>query len=188
MADAQVLTREGIRVRLRPVEDEDLDELVDQADDEGITRWTDLPHPYTREHAATFIALAAEQRRLGESYHLVIADIDTDELLGMAALTAVDLESQNAEVGIWLGRDHWGEGLAIEAFDLLLEIAYDRLGLTKLYGVVLEGNESSLTLLKRFGFHEEGRLRWHTRRDGQWMDKVFLGLLREEYERRTGKA
>jgi len=188
VASVEELTREGIRLSLRPIEDEDLDELVEQADDEGISRWTDLPHPYTREHAATFIALAAEQRRLGESYHLAIADVDTDELLGMAALTDVDRESRNAEVGVWLGREHWGEGLAIEAFDLLLEIAYERIGLTKLYGVVLEGNESSLNLLQRFGFHEEGRLRWHTRRDGQWMDKVFLGLLREEWERRTGKA
>lgn len=188
MVDRETVTREGIRIRLRPIEDEDLDELVEQADDPGISRWTELPHPYTREHGAHFIALASEERRLDQSFHLAVCDVDTDELLGMAALMDVDLVSENAEVAIWLGRDHWGEGLAMEAFDLLLEIAFERLSLTKLYGTVLEGNEASVKLFQRFGFTEEGRLRWHTKRDDAWMDKIFYGLLREEWERRTGRS
>lgn len=188
MVQATTVTREGIRIRLRPVEEEDLDTLVEKADDEGISRWTDLPHPYTREHGAHFIVLAEEERRLDQSFHLAICDVDTDELLGMTALSDVDLESRNAEVGIWLAREHWGEGLAIEAFDLLLEIAFERLDLTKLYGIALEGNEASIQLMERFGFQEEGRLRWHTKRDEDWMDKVFYGLLREEWERRVGRA
>lgn len=187
MAEPETLTREGIRVRLRPVEDADLDRLVELADDEGISRWTDLPHPYTRDHGAKVIALAHEERRLDQSYHLAVADLDTDELVGMAALMEVDFTSANAEVAIWMGRPHWGEGLAIEAFDLLLEVAYERLDMTKLYGTVLEGNEASIQLFKRFGFTEEGRLRWHTKRGEDWMDKIFYGLLREEWERRTGR-
>lgn len=188
VVQAKTVTREGIRIRLRPIQDDDLDQLVENANDEGIAQWTDLPYPYTREHGAHVIALAEEERYLDRSFHLAICDVDTDELMGMAALMDVDLESQNAEVAIWLGRDHWGEGLAIEAFDLLLEIAFERLDLTKLYGIVLEGNEASRDLMERFGFHEEGRLRWHTKRDGTWMDKIFYGLLREEWERRTGRG
>lgn len=184
----KALTREGARIRLRPVRDEDLDDLVAAADDEAIARWTDLPHPYEREHGAHFIALASEEARMDKSYHLAIATLSEDRLVGMAALSNVDLESHNAEVGIWLGRETWGEGVALEAFDLLLEIAFDRLELTKLYGIVLEGNEASIDLFKRYGFHEEGRLRWHTRRDDEWMDKIFFGLLREEWERRTGRT
>jgi RimJ/RimL family protein N-acetyltransferase len=188
VVQAKALRREGERVRLRPVQDGDLEDLVDAADDEAIARWTDLPHPYSREHGARFIALAEEEARVGKSFHLAIATIEADRLVGMAALSDVDLESHNAEIGIWLGREMWGEGVAFEAFDLLLEIAFDRLDLTKLYGVVLEGNKASIDLFKRYGFHEEGRLRWHTRRRGDWMDKIFFGLLREEWERRTGRA
>ncbi len=188
MVEPKAVTREGIRIRLRPVQDEDLDELVPLANDEGVSRWTELPHPYTRGHAAKVIALAREELRVGESVHLAVCDVESDALMGMAALANVDMESRNAEVGIWLGRPYWGSGLAIEAFDLLLEIAFERLDLTKLYGIVLEGNEASVKLLERFGFHEEGRLRWHTKRDETWMDKIFYGLLREEWERRIGRA
>lgn len=188
MVDVSELSRGGERVRLRPVEDGDLDDLVTAADDPEIARWTDLPHPYSREHGAQFIALAQEEARVDKSFHMAIATIDEDRLVGMAALSNVDLESRNAEIGIWLGREMWGEGVAFEAFDLLLEIAFDRLELTKLYGVVLEGNEASIDLFKRYGFHEEGRLRWHTLREGEWMDKIFFGFLREEWERRTGRA
>lgn len=188
MVDESKVAREGIRVRLRPVQDDDLDALVPLANDEGVARWTDLPHPYTRGHAAKVIALAHEELRLGQSAFLAVCDVDSDELMGMTSLSNLDLESKNAEVGIWLGRPYWGNGLAMEAFDLLLEIAFQRLDLTKLYGVVLEGNEASVNLLERFGFHEEGRLRWHTKRDGTWMDKIFYGLLREEWERRIGRG
>lgn len=188
MVEPETVTREGIRIQLRPVRDDDLDDLVDLANDEGVSRWTELPHPYTRGHAAKVISLAHEELRLGESIHLAVCGVDSDAFMGMAALSDVDMESQNAEVGIWLGRPYWGNGLAIEAFDLLLEIAYERLDLTKLYGVVLEGNEASVKLLERFGFQEEGRLRWHTKRDDRWMDKIFYGLLREEWEQRTGRA
>lgn len=188
MVQAKALTREGERVRLRPVRDSDLDDLVEAADDPEIARWTDLPHPYSREHGAQFIALASEEARMDKSFHLAIATIDEDRLVGMAALSDVDLESHNAEIGIWVGREVWGEGIAFEAFDLMLEIAFDKLGLTKLYGVVLEGNKASIQLFERYGFHEEGRLRWHTHRDDEWMDKIFFGFLREEWERRTGRA
>lgn len=188
MVDERTVTREGIRVRLRPVRDDDLDELVPLANDEGVARWTDLPHPYERGHAAKVIALAHEELRLGQSAYLAVCDVDSDELMGMTSLANLDLESKNGEVGIWLGRPYWGNGLAMEAFDLLLEIAYQRLDLTKLFGVVLEGNEASVNLFERFGFQEEGRLRWHTKRDEAWMDKIFYGLLREEWERRVGRG
>ncbi len=187
-ADEKALTRESERIRLRPIQDGDLDRLVEKANDERISQFTDLPYPYERDHAATVISLAREERRLGKSYHLAIASLDDDALVGMAGLVSVDQESQNAEVGFWVSPDHWGKGLAFEAVDLLLEIAYEGLDLTKLYGVVLEGNEASIELLERLRFTEEGRLRWHTKRGDRWMDKIFYGLLREEWERRTGRA
>lgn len=175
---------EGGRIRLRAPKDGDLQRLVEVADDPEIARWTHVPHPYTRENAANFLAYAQEKLRLGREFHLAIVDKDTDELIGMIALNDLDIESERAEVGYWVARDRWGQGIASEALQLVLEAAFERLGLTRIYAFVLEGNTASIKMLERFGFNEEGRLRWHTKRGGTWMDKIWYGLLREEWEAR----
>ena len=178
------LTIDGGRVRLRPVRDSDLDALVEQANDAEIARWTGLPHPYEREHAAHFIAHAGEALRLDTEYHLAIECLEDGALIGMINLREIDHEGENAEVGFWVGAERRGHGIASEAVVLVHELAFDRLDLARLYAFVLDGNKGSINLLERMGYHEEGRLRWHTRRDGRWMDKVWYGILREEWEAR----
>ncbi|MDX1611925.1 MAG: GNAT family N-acetyltransferase [Candidatus Thermoplasmatota archaeon] len=182
------LPLEGERVDLRGLRDEDLDALVAAANHDEIARWTHLPHPYTREHAANFIAYAQEKLRLGREFHLAIVERESNQLIGMVGLTDIDAESERAEVAYWLAPESWGRGLASEALFLATEAAFTHMGLTRLYAFVLDGNTASIRMLERFGFHEEGRLRWHTKRDGRWMDKVWFGLLREEWNRRTGSA
>lgn len=179
---------EGGRLRLRGLRDADMDELVEMADDPEIARWTHVPHPYTRENAAAFIPYAKEKQRLGREFHLVMEDTESRRMLGMIALTDIDIESERAEVGYWVAEHARGRGIASEALALLLEAAFEQLGLTRIYAFVLEGNVGSVKLLERIGFHEEGRLRWHTKRDGRWMDKIWYGLLREEWETRFGRG
>lgn len=179
---------EGERVRLRPPRPNDLDALVEAAGSAEVAAYTGLPHPYTREHGAEVLTLAMDRMARGQAYHFAVADIGSDRLLGMVALSNLDHESEHAEIMIWVGREHWGEGRATEAFVLAIEVAFETLGLTRLWAFVLEGNAASVRLMERLGFREEGRLRWHTRRDGAWMDKVWFGLLREEWEARTGRA
>lgn len=42
-------------LRLRPMEERDLDAVVATCQDEQTVRWTTVPHPYHREHAEGFL-------------------------------------------------------------------------------------------------------------------------------------
>jgi RimJ/RimL family protein N-acetyltransferase len=52
------------------------------------------------------------------------------------------------EIGYWIGREHWGSGIASRALTLFLEIEPIR----PLYAIVAEHNSASLRVLEKCGF------------------------------------
>jgi len=56
-------------------------------------------------------------------------------------------------------KEFWGRGYAFEAWSLLLEYAFEVLGLRKIIAGAVVGNVPSMVVLKKLGFKVEGRLR-----------------------------
>jgi putative acetyltransferase len=58
-----------------------------------------------------------------------------------------------------------------------VDLADNWLNLTRLELEVYADNEAAIHLYKRFGFEEEGHLRQHAFRDGQYVDSIVMGRL-----------
>ena len=86
----------------------------------------------------------------------------------------------NAEVVGYLDPEHWGNGYATAAAELLVGYAFDTLGLDRLYAHAQASNSASRAVLERVGFHEEGRLREHAYVRGERVDVLVYGLLADE--------
>ena len=56
------------------------------------------------------------------------------------------------EVGYWLGREFWGQGIATRALELFLELVQTR----PLYAHVAQHNQGSLRVLQKCGFEISG--------------------------------
>ena len=56
-------------------------------------------------------------------------------------------------------KEFWGRGYAFEAWSLLLEYAFEVLGLRKIIAGAVVGNVPSMVVLEKLGFQVEGRLR-----------------------------
>ena len=56
------------------------------------------------------------------------------------------------EVGYWVGRAHWGRGIATRALRLMLQ----RIPTRPLYAHVAVGNAGSIRVLEKCGFRREG--------------------------------
>ncbi|MBO3800009.1 MAG: GNAT family N-acetyltransferase [Candidatus Brockarchaeota archaeon] len=54
----------------------------------------------------------------------------------------VDRKNQNAEVGYWLARKYWGQGLA-KALRLVLDLGFERLKMRKTYARGMHPNARS---------------------------------------------
>lgn len=68
---------------------------------------------------------------------------------GASKLTTSDKE---AELGYWLGRDYWGQGLVPEAIRKLLCHAFETLKLETVWCGYFEGNEQSRRAKEKCGF------------------------------------
>jgi RimJ/RimL family protein N-acetyltransferase len=83
-------------------------------------------------------------------------------------------------------RDRRGNGHGSEAGRLLLDLAFNYLGLHRVAIGVVGFNERALSFWRRLGFREEGRQRDGYFHDGAFHDFVMMSVLEEEW--RSGDA
>lgn len=65
---------------------------------------------------------------------------------------------------------------------MLLRYAFHELNLHRLSLDVIASNQPAISLYRKLGFQEEGRLRERVLRDGQAVDLIYMGLLCRDWE------
>lgn len=141
------------RLTLRPPRRSDASRIAALADDIDIARMTTrLPHPYSREDAETFLA---HIERSGAETVFVI-DCAPDGPVGMIGFSPVD--GLGPEVGYWLGRAYWGQGLATEAARAALAWARDSWRRRVVVSGHFADNPASGRVLVKAGFLYTGQI------------------------------
>lgn len=130
---------------------EDADALVAACQDPEIPRWTNVPSPYTHEHAVQYIN--REDPRI-----LNFLGFEDDRLVGSFSILEIDLDAEYGEVGYWVAKEARGRGVATAAVERLKLVA-DQLGITRLELLAHKDNAGSRGVARRAGFHETGELR-----------------------------
>ena len=82
---------------------------------------------------------------------------ENGEIVGVAGITygatgRKFLKEDEAEIGYWIGVPYWGQGLAPEAVDRLLERCFEELGINAVWCGYYEGNEKSRRVQEKCGF------------------------------------
>lgn len=111
-----------------------------------------VPFPYREELAREWIASAGAQIDAGEAFHLAITQ--EAALVGCIGLTLK--RGALPELGYWIGRKFWNQGLAREAAEGLLAWAEAHLGITEIEASALTENLASQAVLRHLGFVEQG--------------------------------
>lgn len=86
---------------------------------------------------------------------------ESGELIGEVGLYDIDWLARTAESGSWIYKPEYrGSGFGTEAKHLLLEYAFDRLGLNMIWSWVKARNPRSQAALRKQGYRDAGRLNW----------------------------
>lgn len=136
-----------MRVRLRPVEDGDLDRLFAFERDPAAVEMAAFtrPNPSDRE------AFDAHYRRIRADPDVTLCAIESD---GVLVGTIGSFTRDGArEVTYWIDPALWGQGLASAALQALLEVEHTR----PLFARVAEHNIASRKVLTHAGFVEIDR-------------------------------
>ena len=167
---------QGDRVLLRPMEKADTDDVLRMRSVPDVLAQLFSDEPPTREgHLRWLEQIQVE----GTRQEFMIVERTAGRSIGTVGLNRIDPKHRRAEFGILIGdAEARGKGLAFEAGRLLLEYAFNKLGLHRVYLHAFPDNESALHLYRKLGFIQEGLLRHHVLKNGQHRDVVVMACLR----------
>lgn len=184
MTDFTGFTAETERLRLRTYTDDDFDAFFDLHRREDVARY--LPwHP--RDEQAAREALARHQRLTVEvddqGVTLAAFDKATERLVGDFVLILRSVEHRRGEVGYVLHPDFAGRGLATEGARVMLDIAFEKLGLRRVIGRIDARNQASARVLTKLGLRHEAHLVQNELFKGEWTDEDDFAILHDEWQR-----
>ncbi|HET7415771.1 MAG TPA: GNAT family protein [Arthrobacter sp.] len=145
-------------ISLRRLRVDDAEAFAALSTDAEAIRWSNSRRDFSAADAALFIASeVAEGWRTGKTLRWAVADASSDQLLGTIALHRV--HAAGAELGIKMSPAARGHGHAHRAVELVLDSAFEDLGLSVLHWYAKVGNWASRKLAHRAGFVLEGTVR-----------------------------
>jgi RimJ/RimL family protein N-acetyltransferase len=121
--------------------------------------------------------IAEAKRTPRDGYTLAVVERATGVVVGSAALGIDSRAHRRAELGYILRRDRWGRGYATEAAGLLVDFAFDRLGMNRVWAVCDPENPGSTRVLEKCGLMCEGRLRQDLLVHGLWRDSLLYSVI-----------
>lgn len=142
----------------------------------AIREWMFTDHVITREEHSSFVQGLKEDNK---SYYWVVKN-KANEYSGVIYLNRIDVKSRNAYLGIYVNpcEEKKGEGRVM--MDALIRFAFNVLHFHTLKAEVIEGNVRALSLYKRSGLVEEGRLKEFVLKDNIWKDVIVMGIINEK--------
>jgi len=116
-----------------------------------------LPFPYPRNLTDEWIQSTGAQMADGRAWHFAIIDERDggETLLGCLGLR-IDAAARAGDLGYWVGRRYWNDGVAREAAGRLAHWALANLPIEKLTAQVAADNPASGAVLRRIGFRQVG--------------------------------
>ena len=169
------------RLIVRTIEASDLGAMSVINADAAVTRFLLHPAWTAPEQVQNWWRRVGIRSACGQAIQLIITLAD-GEVIGTCALFEIDPNQQSAVIGYQLAQAYWGLGMMREALLATLAMGFEKIGLRRIAARVDYRNSSSVGLLLRLGFLQEGLLREHAWVKGALTDLVLLGLLRRQWD------
>jgi RimJ/RimL family protein N-acetyltransferase len=169
----------GRRVSLAPLRTTDLPRLFEWINDREQVLFN---APYKPVHEADHQAWFDSINRRSDVVIFGIRLVESEDLIGSCQLTDVDRLHRSASLQVRIGEvGERGHGYGTEAVALLLRHAFADLGLRRVQLQAFSSNAAALRCYAKVGFTQEGVLRQAAYIDGEPVDVVVMGILREEF-------
>ncbi|MEX2027693.1 MAG: GNAT family N-acetyltransferase [Pirellulaceae bacterium] len=169
------------RLVLRPFTVADAPLVQILAGDKDVASTTRLiPHPYPDGLAVSWISTLPSKYQQGDGVSFAIT-LKEGALIGSIGLI-LSLADHHGELGYWIGKPYWNSGYCTEAAAAMLQFAFDTLDLERVFAKYMGKNPASGRVMAKLGMTQEGILRHHRCKWGQFEDLVVCGILRSEWQ------
>lgn len=151
-----VLTSPGSRIYLRPSRPSDARNIARWLGDPVVGKYlTSAREPTDEAREEMLLRAVAAQHGL-DTYHFAVCLTTPGIEIGWSALFQIDRQCRSAALMLAIGeRQLWGMGLGAEVLDLLINFAFESLGLVHVWLDVQRGNLRARSLYTKFGLAED---------------------------------
>jgi RimJ/RimL family protein N-acetyltransferase len=175
----------GDTVTLRELRTSDAASLFAMLTTEEVARFISPP-PTTVEGFERFIAWTLRQRNAGTYACFAVTLKGFDTAIGIFQVRQTEPGFGTAEWGFAIGSPFWGTGVFTEGAELMLEFAFDTLGVHRLEARAAVQNGRGNGALLKVGAVQEGILRKSFLRHGRYLDQVLYAILDDDW--RTARS
>jgi [ribosomal protein S5]-alanine N-acetyltransferase len=159
------------RLILRTPAEQDIPALIEIVGDwEVASRLARIPHPYTVEHARYFLEEVVPHELVWS-----IIDLESGEMAGAIGLAPYAQVADTVELGYYLGRSHWGRGIATEAGSCVAAFGAGLVGQQRLKSGYFADNPSSGRVLEKLGFVQLGMSERHCLTTDELKPSIEMG-------------
>ena len=176
----------GDRVFLRPPERGDYEEWASlrASSRDFLAPWEPSwpPDALSRASFRARVARYADDWRTDQAYNFLIFARDEAIVGGIGLSNLRRGVSETASLGYWIGERFAQQRYMTAALPLVIDFAFERLGLHRIEAACLPSNIPSRSLLTRAGFQQEGYARGYLCIAGKWQDHLLFAMLRSDRE------
>ena len=175
---------EDKRVLLRPLENTDFENLIKYSLTEPELWQYSLIQASNEHGLKKYLNQAVDAREAKKEYPFIVFDKLTKDYAGSTRFYDIQLANRCLQLGYtWYGKQFQGTGLNKHCKFLLLEYAFEKMGMERVEFRADSENKRSIAAMKSIGCQIEGVLRSTSLRpDGKRRDSIVLSILREEWE------
>ena len=164
------------QVVLRELRASDAASLFALLTTEEVSRFISPP-PTTVEGFERFIGWTFRQRAAGTFACFAVTVVGFDTAVGNFQVRALESGFGTAEWGFALGSDFWGTGVFQEGAALVLDFAFETMGVHRLEARAAVKNGRGNGALQKLGAVQECRLRKSFQKNGEYLDQVLYAML-----------
>lgn len=170
-------------VIFRTFEEEDIEAIYEWKNSDELNHLTvGLNRKVCRDDVAKWVRSKMPHNPY-EVFWAICPKDDPNKIIGYAQLTEIHFINSSANFsGIMIGDKNYQDGLAwLETYLFIMEYAFERLGLNRLYGSSIIGHKDSNNIGKLLLWNREGVMRQAVFKNGQFYDVVLGSILKQEY-------
>jgi RimJ/RimL family protein N-acetyltransferase len=159
-----------MEVRIRPWEIGDAPDLARAINNPKVLMnlRDGIPTPYTVADAEAFIRGRHEAEP--DALYAWAIDVDGRAAGSIAVHRQSNIHRRTAEMGYYVGEEHWGKGVATYAVRAACDWVFLHTDILRIFAEPFAKNGASCRVLEKAGFQLEGVLRKNAVKDGEVLD------------------
>ena len=169
------------KIKLRPIKKTDTNNIIKWRNNPNVFNNFIYQKELTKKEHLNWLKTQVKTKKV---FQFIIYSSEDSQDIGTVYLRDVDLRNKKAEFGIFIGEDSArGKGFGSLATQKILEFAFKKLKLNKVYLRVFSSNIKAISSYQKNGFIQEGLFKEDVIINNKKIDLIFMGILKKNWRK-----